>query len=383
MTERLYDNGELTEFDAKVISCDSTAKGCEVVLDRSAFFPEGGGQAGDSGHLDKVRVTDTYERNGEVIHLCIEALEVGQNVHGCIDADIRRRRMQNHSGEHLLMGFIHSKYGFDNVGFHLGQSDVTIDLNGVLTPEQLRECEQLANEAIARNVPFTISYPDSNELTAMEYRSKLDMTENVRIVTIEGIDKCACCAPHVSTAGQIGIVKVISQENYKGGIRVHILCGLDALDIIRQRMDSVSEISRLLSAKPELTADAVNKLLTENTSLKKQLSDMDKLRAAEMISSLKNDSRESFCIFADGISNINLREIANKAVTMTDGMAGVFSKKDNGYSYIIASEKLPLRTLVKDINKALDGRGGGSDSMVQGTVLADREVIEKYFKEHN
>ena len=381
MTKKLFDDGMLFSFSAVVTDCKETKNGFEVTLDRSAFFPEGGGQAGDVGTLGGVKVIDTYEKNGEVIHLCKSALEVGTEVRGEINENIRIRRMQNHSGEHLLMGFIHQKLGYENVGFHMGSDEVLLDLNGVISTEDIRECEQKANEAIARNVPINISYPDSEELASLSYRSKLEMTENVRIVTIEGIDNCACCAPHMPSTGGIGIVKVISHEINRGGTRLHILCGLDALDLIRQRMESNAAISHLLSAKPEKTADAVEKLLNENISLKRQITENERRAAEEIISELKNDSRKSFCIFTKGLSRNTMREIANRAVKLTDGAVAVFSEEQDGFGYIIASEKLPLRTIAKDINSVLHGKGGGSDLMIQGSLNAERGAIEKYFSE--
>ncbi len=380
MTEKLFDNGELLEFEAVVVSCSQAKKGFEIVLDRSAFFPEGGGQAGDVGTLGDIEVTDTIEKSGEVIHKCKSAIEPGTKVVGKVNADVRLRRMQNHSGEHLIMGFIHEKLGYENVGFHLGSSEVTLDLNGPISDEDLRECEQKANEAIARDVAITISYPDSEALSAMEYRSKLEMTENVRIVTIEGIDVCACCAPHLNSTGKIGMVKVLSSESYKGGTRVHILCGLDALELFRQRMETVATLSKLLSSKPEKVTSFVEKLLAENNELKKQIADLEKQKAREIIDSLKNDGRGSFCVFTSGISRDVMREIANHAVTLTDGAAGVFGEQPDGFSYIIASQSLPLRQKAQELNKALGGKGGGSDTMIQGSVTADRQAIEEFFK---
>lgn len=379
MTEKLFDNGMLFEFDAVVMGCAETKKGYEVILDRSAFFSEGGGQAGDVGDIGGAQVIDTYEKNGEVVHLCKSPLEIGEKVHGIIDAGVRIRRMQNHSGEHLLMGFIHRKTGYENVGFHMGAEEVLLDLDGVISDEDIRECEQKANEAIARDIPITISYPESGELSSMEYRSKLEMTENVRIVTIEGIDRCACCAPHMPSTGGIGIIKVISSEGCRGGTRLHIISGLDALDLIRQRMESNAAISHLLSAKPENTAKAVEKLLSENIDLKKQLTENEKRTAERIICGLKNDSRKSFCIFTEGLGRITLQKIANCAVKLTDGAAVVLNECDGGFSYIIASEKLPLRTMAKDMNAALGGKGGGSDQMIQGTFTAARNAIEEYF----
>ena len=380
MTERLYDNSKLTTFEATVTSCSPAGKYYELTLDRSAFFPEGGGQKGDVGLIDSVKVLDTYEKNGEVVHKCTAPIEAGMQVCGEVDADIRLRRMQNHSGEHLLMGLIHRKTGFENVGFHLGSDDVTLDLDGVIPTETLIECEFLANKAIAADLPVTISYPDSESLKTLEYRSKLEMTENVRIVTIEGVDVCACCAPHVASTGQIGIIKVLSAESYKGGTRLHILCGLDAFELIRNRMDELSVISRLLSAKPEKILEQTKRLIDENDALKRQLADIEQRKAARIISSLSNSTRGSFCVFTEGLNTASMRDIANEAVKLTDGAAGIFCKTENGWNYIIASDSLPLRSMSAQINSALNGKGGGSDKMLQGSCMAERSAIEDAIK---
>lgn len=380
MTERLYDNSKLTTFEATVTSCSPAGKYYELTLDRSAFFPEGGGQKGDVGLIDSVEVLDTYEKNGEVVHKCTAPIEAGMQVCGEVDADIRLRRMQNHSGEHLLMGLIHRKTGFENVGFHLGSDDVTLDLDGVIPTETLIECEFLANKAIAADLPVTISYPDSESLKTLEYRSKLEMTENVRIVTIEGVDVCACCAPHVASTGQIGIIKVLSAESYKGGTRLHILCGLDAFELIRNRMDELSAISRLLSAKPEKILEQTKRLIDENDALKRQLADIEQRKAARIISSLSNSTRGSFCVFTEGLNTASMRYIANEAVKLTDGAAGIFCQNENGWNYIIASDSLPLRSMSAQINSALNGKGGGSDKMLQGSCMAERSAIEDVIK---
>lgn len=380
MTERLYDNSKLTTFEATVTSCSPAGKYYELTLDKSAFFPEGGGQKGDVGLIDSVKVLDTYEKNGEVVHKCTAPIEAGMQVCGEVDADIRLRRMQNHSGEHLLMGLIHRKTGLENVGFHLGSDDVTLDLDGVIPTETLIECEFLANKAIAADLPVTISYPDSESLKTLEYRSKLEMTENIRIVTIEGVDVCACCAPHVASTGQIGIIKVLSAESYKGGTRLHILCGLDAFELIRNRMDELSAISRLLSAKPEKILEQTKRLIDENDALKRQLADIEQRKAARIISSLSNSTRGSFCVFTEGLNTASMRDIANEAVKLTDGAAGIFCQNENGWNYIIASDSLPLRSMSAQINSALNGKGGGSDKMLQGSCMAERTAIEDVIK---
>ena len=383
MTEKLFDDGKLYEFDAKVLSCTEVKKGYEVVLDRTAFFPEGGGQAADEGTIGGIKVLDVQEKNGEVIHKLSDKLEVGAEVHGCVDGKIRLRRMQNHSGEHILSGVIHSKFGYNNVGFHMGKEDVTLDLDGPLTEEDILACELKANKAVADDVPITISYPDSETLKDLDYRSKLDLTENVRIVTIEGYDMCACCAPHVSSSGQIGMIKVLGFESYKGGTRIHILCGLDALDDYNKKLSSVSAISKALSAKQDKIADAVKKLSEENGQLKKKCSDFQREHVEKIIENMKNeyaDGCKNLCIFTQNIDSNGMREIANAGAETAEKIFGVFGGNDeDGYSYIISSKSVKLREKSRDINKALDGKGGGSDTMIQGSVKADSAAIKAFF----
>ncbi len=380
MTEKLYDNGTLYNFDARVIACNKGKNGYEIILGRTAFFAEGGGQAGGTGTIGGVRINDVQDINGESVHYADSAIEVGTEVHCAVDGEIRFRRMQNHTGEHLLTGIIHNRFGYNNVGFHLGSSDVILDLDGQLTDSELRECELAANKAIAEDRAVTISYPDTETLRTLEYRSKLELTENVRLVTIEGYDVCACCAPHVDSTGKIGMIKVISRENYKGGTRIRLLCGLDALDDYNKRLESVYAVSRLISSKPDEIAENVRKLADENAALKFKLNKAERERAEEIISSLKNDDRRSFCIFTSAMNADILRKIANEGVKLTDGMFGIFADKNGGYSYIIASENINMREMSREINETLSGRGGGSPKMIQGSVSADRKTIEEYFK---
>lgn len=379
MTDRLFDNGMLFDFDARVISCEPAKRGFEVVLDRSAFFFEGGGQAADTGTLGDARVIDVRDRCGETVHITDRALTVGSTVHGTIDRSVRFRRMQEHTGEHLLTGIIHRKFGYNNVGFHLGSECVLLDLDGALTADELRICELEANRIIGEDRRVTITYPTADELQALDYRSKLELTENVRIVTIEDCDACACCAPHVPSTGMIGMVKVISSENYKGGTRIRLLCGLDALDDYNRRLDAVYAVSRTLSAKPDRIAEHVERLADENSALKYRIGELERERAADITASLTNDSRRSFCIFIGSMNSDIARSIANHGVTLTDGVFGLFMASGEGYSYIMASESVDMREVAKKMNAALSGKGGGSGTMVQGSVKAQRRDIEDFF----
>lgn len=262
MTEKLYDTDPyLRTFTARVVSCEAAGDVWYAVLDRTAFFPEGGGQGADHGTLNGVPVTDVHEKQGIITHTLAGAVTPGTEVTGIID-DARRRDMtQQHSGEHILTGIIHGKYGYDNVGFHIGSDAVTLDFNGVLTEAQVLEAERLANEAIWRNTPITARYPDPEELASIDYRSKKAIDGAVRIVTVEGIDVCACCGTHVTRAGEVGIIKVIGMINYKGGVRVSILCGSRALDWLNGVQKENRALSHVLSAKPGEMTDSVNRIL--------------------------------------------------------------------------------------------------------------------------
>lgn len=218
MTKKLYDlDSHRRDFTAAVLRCDADGERYAVVLDQTLFFPEGGGQPADTGVLGGARVLDVQITQEAIVHYTDAPLTPGAQVRGEIDWPQRFRRMQGHSGEHIISGLIHSEYGLDNVGFHLGQDTITMDYNGELTWPQLMHIEQLANEAVYRNVPIRTEYPSPEQLAQMTYRSKLDLTEDVRIVTVEGYDVCACCAPHVSCTGEIGAIKFTSVMRHRGG----------------------------------------------------------------------------------------------------------------------------------------------------------------------
>lgn len=385
MTVKLFDNSSILEFDATVVSCEKNKKEYDIILDKSAFFPEGGGQPGDNGYIENARISDTKEIKTDeglvVLHKSDKPIEVGSNVHCTIDEETRLRRMQNHSGEHLLTGIIHGKYGYTNVGFHIGSADTTLDLDGTLTDQQLAECEFIANKAISEDKAITITYPDSETLKNLDYRSKLDLTKNVRIVTIDGYDVCACCAPHVSSTGKIGMVKVISHESYKGGTRIHMLCGLDALDDYNKKLANVKAISSALSAKPEKIADAVIKLQEEVASLRKFANEINQQKANEIIESLKKEGEfKNKCVFVKSLDRKQLADIANAGAELAGGIFAIVCGEGENYNYVISSKSVNLRDKSKEINSALGGKGGGSNTMIQGSFNASRQAISSFLE---
>ena len=268
-TEKLYyQDAHQAQFQATVLSCRPGKHGYDVVLDRTCFYPEGGGQPGDTGVLSGVRVTDTHEAGGEIVHYCEAPLAEGQTVEGTIDYERRFEFMQLHTGEHILSGVIHRRFGYENVGFHMGADFVTIDLSGMLTPEQVQSVEAEANEWIWKNVPVEVSYPDPEALKTIPYRSKKELTGQVRIVTIPGADICACCGTHVSNTGEIGLLRIFSCVRFHDGVRLELLCGRRALRYLRALTEQNRQVSGLLSAKPLETAGAVQRLLDAEGALK-------------------------------------------------------------------------------------------------------------------
>ena len=377
-TIALYDSdSHLRTFDAQVLRCEPADGGWAVVLNRTAFFPEGGGQPADHGTLGTVPVRDVQISGGEIFHFTAQPLPVGATVRGELDWGRRFRHMQNHSGEHIVSGILHRLYGVDNVGFHLGAADVTIDLNGELTRAQLDNAEDRANAAVYADLPVTAEYPDPARLAATAYRSKLDLAEHVRIVTIGDVDCCACCAPHVAHTGEIGAIKLLDFARFRGGVRVHLRCGADAMTDYREKYDSVAQISAMLSAKQPETAPAVQQLLDALQAEKHTVAELKKQLARAHAESIPVTDG-AVCRFADGDSD-TLREMVNIGMSRC-ALCGAFCGDDaSGYRYILGSRSVDLRGLAPAFHAALHGRGGGRPEMIQGTVSAGRAEITRWF----
>lgn len=379
-TEKLYDlYSHLYDFSATVIDCRKNSDKYEIILDKTAFFPEGGGQLADTGNIASANITDVQINNGIITHFSDSPVDVGTTVKCQIDAPKRFRRMQNHSGEHIVSGIVHNLFGYDNVGFHLGD-DVTIDFNGELSDKQLAKVEKLANEAIYKNVRFICEYPDEETLKTLNYRSKLDLTEDVRIVTIEGYDVCACCAPHVKTSGEIGIIKILDHHRHRGGIRIHLLCGFDALEDYGTKYRNLYAVANALCSKQNETAQAFEKYAAEHSELKAEIAAL-KRELTELKAASLNSTDDCVLIFENDLPMNDLRCLVLKGAEKAEKLCAGFSGNDNsGYNFAVASQKLDLRNYSKDITSALNGKGGGSSELIQGSVKAAKQDIEDYFK---
>ena len=380
MTEKLYDaDSHLYEFTAKVLSCERIENGYAVILDRTAFFPEGGGQLSDTGKIGGADVCDV-QINDDIIHYTSAPLEVGRAYPCALDRGKRFRRMQNHSGEHILSGIVHKMFGYDNVGFHMGSEDITVDYNGVLTPEQISEVERLCNVAVTENVKITAVYPDPEELSNIEYRSKLELTENVRIVTIEGYDVCACCAPHVSRTGEIGIIKLLDSEKNKGGVRIHMLCGFDALDDYNARYHMMAETARSLSIKQNDLGNAVARMEKEISDLKFKMYGLRRELIDRKTAELP-ESDGNICFFEEDLNRNDMREIMNRGMEKCGGLCTVFCGSDiAGYTFVAGSKTVNMTEIAATLREKFGAKGGGSPEMIQGSVNATQKELEDFFE---
>lgn len=379
-TIRLFDQDSYMQaFDATVLSCEKVGELYAVVLDRTAFFPEEGGQSADTGVLGKATVQDVQEREGIIVHMTDAPISIGENVHGQIDFPARYLRMQIHSGEHIVSGLMYKKYGYHNVGFHLG-GEITMDFDGELSRAQLDEIEDEANRIIYENVAITAEYPSQEVLAVTEYRSKLDLTENVRLVTIGQYDVCACCAPHVARTGEIGLIKLLDGIRYKGGMRIHFLAGSAALEHYRKTWSDVATLSAMLSVKQSEVVEGVRKREAEIELRGATISALRRKLLDYKIAALVQ-THGNLCIFTDDPDMLSLRLLVNAGVEKCTGICAAFSGNDtDGYKYIMGAQAMDLRALSKQINAALGGKGGGSAQMIQGSCTAKESEIRAYIE---
>lgn len=379
MTDKLYyKDAYIKEFSAKVLSVSECEGGYDVILDKTAFFPEEGGQSADTGYISEARVFDAYEKDGVIHHIAKIAPPLG-DVECRVDFEDRFEKMQLHTAEHIVCGIIHRLFGFDNVGFHLGVDEVVFDVSGVLTRGDLDRVEELANEAVYSNLKIETFFPKPEELSALEYRAKLDITENVRIVKIGDVDSCACCAPHVDRTGEIGLIKLLDFMKHRGGTRIWLVSGKRALLDYRNKYENILKISALLSAPQADTAELLEKYMNEADVVRSQLKSA-RVSLAEAEAKALPEVEGNAVVKLNDYSIDELRAFVNEYKIRVLGLTVALSGNEGDYKYVIASRGEELSQKIKEINSALSGRGGGRGSMVQGSFMTSEEAIRNYFK---
>ncbi|WP_352414987.1 alanyl-tRNA editing protein [Oscillibacter ruminantium] len=379
-TEKLYyADPFLKEFTATVMDCQPLKSGFSVVLDRTAFYPEGGGQPADQGTLNGVSVIDVHEKNGVVFHNCEKPVEIGETVSGVIDWARRFDHMQQHSGEHILSGILCETFHCDNVGFHMGTDTITIDYNAEISWEQVLEAERRANDYIYADVPIEITFPSREALQTIDYRSKKELTGQVRIVRFPGADCCACCGTHVLRSGQVGLVKILSSQKFREGVRMEILCGRRALEFLSKNWEQNRAVGQRLSVKAFETAAAVERLEAELNAAKARQTQLED----EVFASLaeQQTGKGDVILFQPPLRPDGVRKLADAVGKTCCGLAAVFAGEDGQYAYaLVRSDGEDISPLVKALNAALHGRGGGRNGFAQGSVQSSRVEIEAFWK---
>lgn len=376
-TKKLYyEDVFCTQFCARVLDCVPEGANFAVTLDATAFYPEGGGQPADRGALGGARVLDVHEKDGVIVHTVTAPLRKGELVQGDVDWMRRLDHMQQHTGEHILSGIIHDQYGYDNVGFHIGEEDVRVDFSGPLTWPELNEVERSANWVVWNNAPVTISWPAPEELALLTYRSKKELSGPVRIVQVGDTDICACCGTHVDRCGQVGSIKITGAQSYKGGVRVTMLCGMRAERDYHIKFENALAISGSLSAKINEIPDAVERLKGENAELRAQKAEIEDAYFTALAEARRG--RENALVFVEALSPDGVRRLCEALVRVCPGVCAVFSGGEEiGYRYAVGGSG-DVRGLVKEMNGALHGRGGGKE-IQQGSAEAKRAEIEAFF----
>lgn len=380
-TEKLYyADPFLKEFTATVLDCQAGKNGYTVTLDRTAFYPEGGGQPADRGTLDGAAVTDVHEKNGVIFHNVDRAVEIGKTVSGSIDWARRFDHMQQHSGEHICSGLICGRYGCDNVGFHMGTDIVTIDFNADIPWEELLEIEGQANRYIQEDHPIDIQFHRGAELDAIDYRSKKPLEGDVRIVAFPGADCCACCGTHVLRSGQVGLVKFLSVQKFREGVRIELLCGQRALDYLSRTWEQAKTIGQHLSVKPVDAAAAVERLEGELSALKMRCAGLEEAVFAGIAA--EQAGKGNVLLFQPPMKPDSVRKLADAVSKACGGLAAVFAGEGSHYAYALGrADGQDISAAVKALNGALHGRGGGRNGFAQGSVEAAQSAIEAFFKE--
>ena len=380
-TEKLYyADPFLKEFTATVLDCQAGKNGYTVTLDRTAFYPEGGGQPADHGTLDGAAVTDVHEKNGVIFHNVDRAVEIGKAVSGSIDWARRFDHMQQHSGEHICSGLICGRYGCDNVGFHMGTDIVTIDFNADIPWEELLEIEGQANRYIQEDHPIDIQFHRGAELDAIDYRSKKPLEGDVRIVAFPGADCCACCGTHVLRSGQVGLVKFLSVQKFREGVRIELLCGQRALDYLSRTWEQAKIIGQHLSVKPVDAAAAVERLEGELSALKMRCAGLEEAVFAGIAA--EQAGKGNVLLFQPPMKPDSVRKLTDAVSKVCGGLAAVFAGEGSHYAYALGrADGQDISAAVRALNGALHGRGGGRNGFAQGSVEAAQSAIEAFFKE--
>ncbi len=382
MTNKLYyENVYKKEFFATVIDIKENSKNYEIILDKTLFYPEGGGQPSDIGYINNIPVYDVQIKEDIISHYILKEhdinFKVSDEIKGIIDFDRRYELMQCHTAEHLITGISNKLYGYDNVGFNISDHLMTIDLNGKLDEQMVQNLEMQINMAIWQGNSVNISYPTSTELEKLNYRSKIKLEGNVRIVTVNNIDCCACCGLHLQNVSEIGLVKFISVKNHKSGTRILCLAGKRALKDYMYKHNCFNEIGQLMSLKTEKVFDGITKLYENNNQLKYNFT---KFKEKHFDYIIKDIKQQKINIIVENNLDDKDMQYINNLLKEKSEIAVVISEIENSVKYCIASKTVDMKQLSKTINETFNGRGGGSVTFAKGVLQTTPYLLQTFIE---
>lgn len=371
-----YKNNYLTEFETIVKDCIEENGKIKIILNNTAFYPEGGGQPADTGFINDVKVLDVQEKAGIIYHIVDKKIETGSNVKCKINFEERLNNMQSHTAEHIVSGLICRKFNSTNVGFHIGKDFVTMDFNVTINEENLREIEKEVNHAVYKNIPVIINTYSKEEAKNLNYRSKKELDEDIRIVEIPGYDICACCGIHVNTTGEIGLIKLLKVEKYKSGVRIYMLVGDKALSDYTDKYNQINKISTLLSLKLDEVYDGVLHQLEEIEKLKKDKSDLKNAIFENEISVF--EKQKNLILEKENMEMNDMKNYCMKLKSKASNISGIIS---NG-KFIFMSDTVNLKEVLQTLKENIDIKGGGNNQLIQGQVNGNfdkiKEIINKF-----
>ena len=375
MTGRLYyEDCHLSCFSAKVLECREDGGTWLVWLDATAFYPEGGGQPCDLGTLGGARVLDVQEQGEDVIHRCDAPLTVGETVEGKILWERRFDLMQQHTGEHMVSGVVCRRYGYHNVGFHMGADVITIDFDGVIPQEDLPGIQAEVNQAIWKDFPVKCWIPEEKELAALPYRTKRALSWPVRLVEIGEVDLCACCGVHVARTGEVGLVKLISCVKFHQGVRIELVCGGRAVRLLNDLMEQAKQVSQAFSAKLSQIGEASRKMNQRLTAAEYRIVELERQGFEQIAKGY--EGKGDVLHFHDGLDGNGLRELADRIARSCGGCGAVFTKTEQGYSLCLVNKNGDVSALGQRL-KNIGARGGGKPGYFQGSVNATEQQIRQ------
>ncbi len=394
MTEKLYYNNSKTlEFESEIMEVNSSEKGFQVILDKTYFYPTSGGQSFDTGFINGIKVLDVFENQGKIIHLLESEITQGKAL-GKVDYKRRLENMQHHTGQHLLSQAFIKTLKSPTVSIHLGEDICNIEIvKAELTQEEINQVEDLANDIIYQNKAINVHYVDEDQINDLNLRRppKKKGNEGIRVIEIEDFDMSACGGTHATSTGDIGIIKILGFEKYKGNYKVDFICGVRALNDYRLKNIAIKAISSKFSAKVNNIEEIINKSISETKDNLREISILKKEIANYQFKALleKSESFKNYKIICHYYPDldINSLKLIAQHITESDNTIGILyseSADKNNFLFCCDSKlKINMNKYLSELLKEVDGKGGGKPNLTQGSANKKediKQIVIRYFE---